>query len=245
MLAGAGAILLPACRSGGSGTSANAQAGTSLPANTVNTAATAGTTATTVAAAGDAAAPSCVVKPELTEGPYYVDEKLNRADIRSDPSDGSVRPGSPLTLTFRVSSVASGGCKALPQAVVDVWHCDASGAYSDVAANQTVGKKFLRGYQATDANGVATFTTIYPGSYQGRAVHIHVKIRTGNKTFTSQLFFDDAFTDKVYAHAPYTTSARTRNSSDSIFRDSNNLLTLDVRPDGPGYASTFDIGMQL
>jgi len=41
-----------------------------------------------------------VVKPEQTEGPYFVDEKLNRSDIRSNPSGGSVKQGVRLRLAF-------------------------------------------------------------------------------------------------------------------------------------------------
>ena len=153
--------------------------------------------------------PACVARPALTEGPYFVDEKLNRSDIRSDPSDGSVRQGALLALTFRVSQLTN-ACAPLGGASVDVWHCDAAGIYSDVSdpGFSTVGKKFLRGYQVTDSSGVAKFTTIYPGWYQGRAVHIHFKIRshTGSGSayeFTSQLFFDDNITDQVYTQAPY------------------------------------------
>ncbi|MGH7792987.1 MAG: twin-arginine translocation pathway signal protein, partial [Thermodesulfobacteriota bacterium] len=111
----------------------------------------------------------CIVRPEQTEGPYFVDEKLNRSDIRLDPSDGSVKEGVPLQLVFHVSQVSKGGCAPLAGAVVGVWHCDALGVYSDVVdpSFSTVGKKFLRGYQVTDANGTAQFTTIYPGWYQG------------------------------------------------------------------------------
>src|SRR5688572_294222 len=124
--------------------------------------------------------PACVVRPELTEGPYFVDERLNRSDIRSDPADGSVTPGVPLRITFNVSTLAAGTCSPLGGAMVDVWHCDHLGVYSDVSdpGFQTKGKKFLRGYQVTDAAGNATFETIYPGWYQGRAVHIHFKIRS-------------------------------------------------------------------
>src|SRR5262245_8207136 len=81
----------------------------------------------------DPSASTCVVKPELTEGPYYVDEELNRSDIRIDPSDGSVRDGALLALTFNVSDASSSACGPLAGAIVDVWHCDAEGVYSDVS----------------------------------------------------------------------------------------------------------------
>src|SRR5689334_12869828 len=76
--------------------------------------------------------PSCVVRPEQTEGPYFVDEKLNRADIRVDPTDASVRPGVPLRLQFHISRISRGNCEALRGAIVDVWHCDASRVYPHV-----------------------------------------------------------------------------------------------------------------
>src|SRR5690606_14847228 len=122
----------------------------------------------------------------------------NRSDIRADPSDGAMVQGAQLDLTFNVSQIDSNGCNALASAQVDIWHCDAAGVYSDAVDRSfnTVGKTFLRGYQMTDANGVAKFLTIYPGWYPGRAVHIHFKIRINNYEFTSQLFFDDAFTDQ-------------------------------------------------
>src|SRR5207244_2699335 len=106
--------------------------------------------------------------------------RRSSARIRSDPSDGSVKPGAPLRLALRVSRLTAGSCAPLPGAMVDVWHCDALGAYSDVSdpGGSTVGKKFLRGYQVTDAEGLVRFTTIYPGAYPGRAVHIHFKIRS-------------------------------------------------------------------
>ncbi len=195
------------------------------------------------------ALPSCIVRPAQTEGPYFVDEKLNRQDIRSDPTSKSVRPGAALRLTFLVSSVGSKGCAPLKDAMVDIWQCDASGTYSDVQG--AVGQKFLRGYQTSDAKGVASFLTIYPGWYPGRTVHIHFKIRHGTggsqKEFTSQLFFDDIFTDTVYKTAPYNArgSRNTRNASDGIYRNGGSQLLLDTKKDGTGYAATFDIGLNL
>ena len=154
--------------------------------------------------------PSCVVRPEQTEGPYFVDERLNRSDVRADPTDGRVRPGIPLALTLLISRLNAGDCQPLQGAHVDIWHCDAMGVYSDVQdpAFNTVGKKFLRGYQVTDAHGEARFVTIYPGWYPGRTVHIHFKIRTATVSrrsfeFTSQLYFDDAVTDRAHAASPY------------------------------------------
>ena len=148
--------------------------------------------------APSASASSCSVKPQLTEGPYFVDERLNRSDIRIDPTDSTVKPGVLLQLTVRVSQIMSGSCTPLVGAFVDVWHCDALGIYSDVSdiGFNAIGKKFLRGYQVTDSGGIVQFTTIYPGWYAGRAVHIHFKIRnslTGSTglQFTSQWFFDE------------------------------------------------------
>jgi protocatechuate 3,4-dioxygenase beta subunit len=155
----------------------------------------------------------CVVTPELTEGPYFVDEMLNRSDIRTDPATGVPRPGVALALELVLSQVAASGCGPLAGALVDLWHCDASGLYSDVSQQRTNGQAFLRGYQLSDANGSARFTTIYPGWYPGRAVHIHFKVRTtptgsSGLEFTSQLFFDEALTDQVYTQAPYNSRGR-------------------------------------
>jgi protocatechuate 3,4-dioxygenase beta subunit len=141
--------------------------------------------------------------------------------------------------------VTGSACVALDGAMVDVWHCDALGAYSDV--ENARGQKFLRGFQKTDASGSAKFTTIYPGWYQGRAVHIHFKIRpTSASEFTSQLFFEDALSTEVFAQAPYSqkgTQGITRNAQDGIFQRSQGKLTLSVTKSGNTYAATFDIGI--
>lgn len=189
--------------------------------------------------------PACVVRPEMTEGPYFVDEMLNRSDIRSDPSDGAISVGAPLELTFNVSQVNANGCVVLPNAQVDIWHCDAFGVYSDVENAQ--GKKFLRGYQVSDANGQAKFVTIYPGGYPGRTVHIHFKIRINGYDFTSQLFFDDAFTDQVYLQEPYNQRGErnTRNDRDGIYGNGGSQLLLNVTQNASGYSAVFDIGLQI
>jgi protocatechuate 3,4-dioxygenase beta subunit len=109
----------------------------------------------------------------------------------------------------------------------------------------TKGQKFLRGYQVTDANGQAAFITIYPGWYSGRTVHIHFKMHPSeNKVFTSQLFFDDALSDQVFANALYASKGQrdTLNSRDNIYNDQ---LLLNVAQANKGYAATFNIGLQL
>jgi protocatechuate 3,4-dioxygenase beta subunit len=199
--------------------------------------------------------PACVVTPAQMEGPYFVDEKLNRVDIRPDPSNGKVSAGAPLDVEMRVFRVANGTCEPMAGAMVDFWQCDALGIYSDVRDTNgffnTAGQKFLRGYQMTDSAGVVKFTTVYPGWYQGRTVHIHFKVRTkaGGRDleFTSQLYFDDAFTDKVMSLPPYTgkTGTRVRNEGDGIFRQGGSQLMMTVDEQNSRYRGTFDIGMTV
>jgi len=198
---------------------------------------------------------TCVVRPQQTEGPYFVDELLNRSDIRTDPTNGEASQGSQLDLTFNVARLGAGRCAPLAGAMVDVWQCNYLGVYAGVRDPQfdTSGRKFLRGYQLTDASGNARFTTIYPGWYRGRAVHIHFKIRsprgaTPGYEFTSQIYFDDAFTDRVHAVRPYSempTAQRVRNERDGIFRrERGGELLIDVQQRGENYAGTFNVALQ-
>jgi protocatechuate 3,4-dioxygenase beta subunit len=239
------AVLLAAC--GGSAPSA-----TSAPANPT-------TAAPSVAApqSAQAVVPSCVLTTELTEGPYFVDEKLNRSDIRSDPSDNSVKAGVPLTLAIRVLGVGGTSCAPVKGAQVDIWHCDALGVYSDASDpgfGSTKGKKFLRGYQVTDENGLVKFETIYPGWYRGRATHVHFKIRTDpssgkGRELTSQWFFDETLNQQVYTGlAPYSTrgaNGRLQNSGDGIYRESGGKLLMALTKSGDAFAGTFDVGIKL
>jgi protocatechuate 3,4-dioxygenase beta subunit len=172
---------------------------------------------------------ACVLTPELTAGPYYLDGPLARPDI----TEG--RPGS--RLEFQVRVLALPGCGPLVGAAVDVWHCDAGGEYSgwngsSLAETNAEGRnddRYLRGVQLTDIDGVATFTTIFPGWYEGRTVHIHLKVLEGGtlaETYTGghvahvgQAFFDEAATAALLRQDPYRahTGQRTTNAQDSIY----------------------------
>jgi protocatechuate 3,4-dioxygenase beta subunit len=240
-LFGLGGVSLAAaaCAPGTTASPASASSGTSPASAGASPGATLG---------GDV--PSCVVVPELTEGPYYVDTGLERADIRPDTTTGDVSAGVPLTLAFAVSTVEGGGCVPLANAVVDVWLCDALGVYSDVQGNTG---DFLRGTQRTDSAGKATFTTVYPGWYQGRAVHIHFKVRTDPDAdsgfiLTSQLFFDDDLSRTVFTSRDPYQQKRAQdvpNAQDGIFGQSDGTTLLDCQPSGDGYASTFSIALQM
>lgn len=221
-------------------------------------------TATPTPALTPTALPECVVRPELTEGPYFVDGQLNRSDIRIDPTDNSIKAGLPLRLIYRLSDITTGACVPLAGAQVDVWHCDADGVYSGVQDRSfdTSGQLWLRGYQITDDAGKAEFLTIVPGWYSGRAVHIHFKIRTEPESesgyeFTSQFFFDPDVIEEIYAEAPYAGKGLpdTSNARDNIYQGSGGVMTLTLVPltEGEmetleveaGYSATFDIGLDL
>lgn len=199
-------------------------------------------------------AAACVVRPRHMEGPFFVETALNRSDIRTDPRSGLVKTGMPLRLAFRVSHLNGSRCLPLSGAQVDVWQCDAEGLYSDTSDYQasTVGQKFLRGYQMTDRKGYAAFTTLFPGWYPNRAVHIHFKIRTDEgpkqrREFSSQIYFDDELTDAIHAQPAYSARGqrKVRNNRDLLYLVRGSQLVLPLREEKKGYAGTFDIALDL
>ena len=234
-LLGVGAVLA-AC----SGTdSAAPTASSSAPA------APSGTPAPTTAAPAPSAvdllagAGTCTLTPETIAGPTWFDAHAVRSDIR----DG--RPGTPLELAFRVVQV--GPCTPLANAVVDLWQCDALGFYSgfagaspgqggnpdgrdeygDKQAAATGPERFLRGTQATGADGVVRFDTVYPGWYPTRSAHLHIKVHLDSATvLTGQLFFDDAVSDAVYAGDPYRQhpGRDTTNDTDAFYSPAAQLV---------------------
>jgi protocatechuate 3,4-dioxygenase beta subunit len=181
---------------------------------------------------------NCVLTPEQTEGPYYIaGEKLRR-----NITEG--RPGAPLELHLLVVDAST--CRPIKGAVVDIWHADAGGTYSGFGAGAS-SRTFMRGIQKTDGNGLALFRTVYPGWYQGRTVHIHVKVHVGgNVVHTGQLYFSDSFTDAVYRRTPYNrrSSRDTRNTNDGIYQNGGSRSTLALKRKGTGYTGTLTMGVR-
>ena len=185
----------------------------------------------------ESGAVSCVLTPELTEGPYYIAGEKVRRDIREG------HRGTLLTLRLQVLNAAT--CAPIKNAAVDIWHADAAGNDSGIGAGAS-SRTFLRGIQRTDANGLAVFTTIYPGWYQGRTVHIHVKVHVGGRVVhTGQLFFPDTLTDVVYQKAPYSSRPNrdVRNAQDSIYVNGGKRGMLKLAKSGAGYLGTIAMGV--
>jgi protocatechuate 3,4-dioxygenase beta subunit len=195
---------------------------------------------------------SCTLTVEQTEGPYYFDADKVRSDIRED------RDGTRLRLALRVQDA---DCNPVPNAVVDIWHADAGGAYSGFDGSDSGGgppgggpgggggsaqtsTRYLRGAQVTNKDGIVEFVTIYPGWYQGRTVHIHAMVHIDNASvLTTQLYFDDELSDKVYASAKaYSTRGERAqlNDSDGIYDAS---LVVPAKAEDGGYvgAMTFNV----
>lgn len=216
--------------------------------------------------------PSCTLTPEEEEGPYYIDDEKLPADI----TEG--RPGVPLKL--RVSLVDSRSCAPLENAALDIWHCDALGVYSGFTtggprgrggpppgppafgrgpmgppprSRQTDATRFLRGVQVTRKEGVAEFATLYPGWYEGRAIHIHVKVHVNNHvSHTGQLFFPEDVTADIARIDPYAKRLnveRTLQSKDHVFTDqhgSASLLKLAMLKNGSkadGFLATITLAV--
>jgi protocatechuate 3,4-dioxygenase beta subunit len=219
------------------------------------------------AARADANIPSCVLSAEQTIGPYYLD----LMKVRQDLTEG--KPGLPLKLRLAVVDVTR--CLPVQNAAIDIWHCDALGIYSGFTADGSDGRgpatsasrehdntTFLRGVQLTDAEGMVEFSTIYPGWYVSRDVHIHVRVHVGGNitdaryggghvAYTGQLFFRDEITDAVAKYEPYTNHdvTRTRQDEDDVFvtqRGSGSMLKLmqlNKRSIEDGFLATAVLGI--
>ncbi|MFK8024625.1 MAG: protocatechuate dioxygenase [Ilumatobacter sp.] len=224
LLLGAGAVVVAACTSSDSELAADGPAATSAPDSTdapapdsTDAPAPATSATPTTSTPGDEAAATepeltpltgaefadlavCTVLPETTAGPFPTLDPLDRRDV----TEGY--PGHPLRLGLRVVDAE---CLPIPGALVEIWHADATGDYSSYTDNgdgkdEGQGSTFLRGFQTTDADGIAEFQTIYPGWYTGRAIHIHIGVQLdGRELLTSQLYFDEAYTAEVLATGPY------------------------------------------
>ena len=195
-----------------------------------------------------AAAPACVLSPELTAGPFFVDEHLERSDLTTDTDVSAVRSAVPLRLGLRVYAVYGGRCAPLAGAHVDLWNADALGTYSDVGGAR--GQRFLRGYQITDRAGAVAFTTVHPGWYPSRTPHVHVLVRTYARandvthSFTTQLFFDDEINDAVLASVAYRPHGPrdTRNANDGFYTPKT---LVPLKREGRGYAGSFSLGVRF
>ena len=218
-LSGAGAALALGC-------------GNDTPTSPTSTASTTAPTAVANAA--------CVVTPAETAGPFPSLTDLVRSDIREG------KEGIPLMLTVRVVN-AGNGCAAVAGAQVEIWQCDAGGNYSQYGSQ--VGQTYLRGIQTANVAGDVTFTTMYPGWYQGRATHIHIEVSVnGRSAKVTQIAFPETVNATVYRSGVYASRGNNpiSNASDQIFSDSlsNELVTPTGDPSG-GYAATFQVGVSL
>ena len=204
--------------------------------------------------------------PQQIEGPYFVDNMPNRSDLRSEPSDGSIQEGVPLNITINVYRVddtdrdGKGTCVPFSGAKVDLWEANSQGLYSGVEDDGTQGLMYLRGYQITDENGTAKFETIYPGWYENRAIHIHLKITDfegPEKIFewTSQLYLPDSTNEQVHLQPPYSNHGPvpmtneqdfiyTGPSTDGLIKNNTgNHLMLNVSTSDGGYSGMFNVGL--
>jgi protocatechuate 3,4-dioxygenase beta subunit len=105
---------------------------------------------------------TCTLIPEATEGPYYADDMLVRQDITQGNTG--------ITMILNITVIDTNTCQPIVGAAVDIWHCNSLGVYSAYESEGTKDETFLRGIQFTDDNGIASFTTIYPGWYVAKSL---------------------------------------------------------------------------
>jgi protocatechuate 3,4-dioxygenase beta subunit len=239
-----GTLVLVACKGTGVGSSGDDES-----------------TADAATSAGDAGSDgTCTSTLEGEVGPYFADDSadgFNRSDILSNLDGTSTQTGVPLTLTIYIYD-AQNSCAAFAGAQVDIWHCNASGVYSDISSESTASEQWLRGYQISDSTGKVSFTTIVPGWYQGRTTHIHLRIRSSydesaglsDGTNTTQVFFSQTLVDTLATSiSPYNSEGTnpTTNASDRVYAqqtDGKNLLSM-TGDTASGYTATFSIYLPI
>jgi protocatechuate 3,4-dioxygenase beta subunit len=226
VLGSAGAAMIAGCSSSATTPSATPSTGTTSPGATNSTA--------------------CTITPSETEGPYPDRTGMlnNPSYHRRDITEG--RAGIPLALTMNLVNVKA-NCGPVANALVEVWHCDVAGTYSEYG--QGAGQTYLRGLQTTDASGAVTFNTLYPGWYDGRATHIHVEVYiNGASVKVTQIAFPESVTAAVYASGVYAARGQnpTGNARDNVFSDgvADELATVGGSP-ASGYNATLTIGISI
>src|SRR5688572_12353306 len=164
------------------------------------------TTTTTTTTTTPTSSAACVVTPSETAGPFPSITLPVRSDVRED------RTGLLLNLAITVVN-AGANCAPVPNASVEIWHCDAAGNYSEYGS--LTSSTWLRGIQPVDSSGVARFTTIYPGWYAGRATHIHIEVFVNNRSVkTSQIAFPEEINSAVYASGVYSAKGQNPRSEE-------------------------------
>jgi protocatechuate 3,4-dioxygenase beta subunit len=190
---------------------------------------------------------SCTVAPTETEGPFPT--KVPSSYVRSDIRDG--RAGHLMTARISITN-STNSCAPLAGVLVDIWHCDAEGNYSEyggtgMQSTNYQAVHFLRGRQTTDANGLVSFTSIFPGWYTGRATHIHVHVYSANGTSLkiTQIAFPEGAGTAVAAVNGYAKglSGYTANRSDNVFSDDTAGVQLATVSGSP--TAGFDLAISL
>lgn len=214
----------------------------------------------------DAVAGSCTVIPSETEGPFPGDGTnganaltiagMVRRDIRSTITNtgvtGTVAAGVPLTISLQLKK-GDQNCASLVGYVVYVWHCDRDGNYS-MYSRSVKDENYLRGVLVADADGKVSFSTIFPGCYDGRYPHVHFEVFPSldkavsgrNMVKTSQLTFTESVFSAVYASSGYASSAKnladTSLAKDMVFSDGVNLQIAATTGSVPaGYVATLQV----
>ena len=213
---------------------------------------------------GSGGAGSCSEIPEETAGPYPGDGSngvnaltlsgIVRSDIRSS-IDGASGTAEGVQLTVTLTILDKSDCSPIAGRAVYLWHCNQAGEYSMYSA-AIADENYLRGVQETDENGQVTFTTIFPGCYDGRWPHMHFEVYpsldeatdSSNKLATSQLAMPEAACNEVYATSGYEASvenlANTSLTSDNVFGDDGAELQLAaVSEAAEGYLATLTVSV--
>jgi protocatechuate 3,4-dioxygenase beta subunit len=135
------------------------------------------------------------ITPPVPEGPFYKNEQLNRVNIIES------QKGIPVDYVFKLEDKE---CKPIAGAIVDIWQCNSEGQYSDFQQEHTASEKWLRGYQTTDNDGLCRFTSIFPGWYEGRLTHLHLKVIINHQAvLTTNCFFPKEIEHEVYKSSLY------------------------------------------